>query len=156
VSGFVNFIYKNNINTSIYVTGKFMKGNLNLTPSLIRFEPAFPGLFQMKVISSKSSYNVPVEIKKIKSYDQRIIPIKLTNTIVSHNRTEILRIIFDPSKVQLDENFMKSGDFILNNTNKYLSFRELYLWKEKQRLWEILGSQGRTEINTNVKIETNV
>ena len=48
------------------------------------------------------------------------------------------------------------GDMINGTSSKYLSYKELYLWKEKQKLWEILGSQGRTEINTSIKIKTNV
>jgi len=48
------------------------------------------------------------------------------------------------------------GDVINGTNSKYLNYKELYLWKEKQKLWEILGSQGRTEINTSIKIKTNV
>ncbi len=106
-------------------------------------------------IEKKSSYNIPINIHSIKSYDQRIVPVILTNSIISNNRTEILKIIFDPSKVEIEENFMRGHTFA-NFTSRYLTYKELYLWKEKQKLWEILGSQGRTEINTIVKIKTNV
>ena len=66
-----------------------------------------------------------------------------------------MKIIFDPSKVEIEENFMR-GDSFTNFTSRHLTYKELYLWKEKQKLWEILGSQGRTEINSVVKIKTNV
>jgi len=155
VNGSVFLHFDNNVKLSINVNSKFLKGNLNITPSVVRFEPAFPGLFQSKLVSSKSSYNIPVNIHSIKSYDQRIVPVILTNSIISNNRTEILKIIFDPSKVEIEENFMR-GDSFANSTSRHLTYKELYLWKEKQKLWEILGSQGRTEINTIVKIKTNV
>jgi len=155
VIGSIFITFENNIKFTINVNSKFLKGNLNITPSIVRFEPAFPGLFQSKVVSSKSSYNIPINIHSIKSYDQRIVPVILTNSIISNNRTEILKIIFDPSKVEIEENFMRGHTFA-NFTSRYLTYKELYLWKEKQKLWEILGSQGRTEINTIVKIKTNV
>lgn len=155
LNGIIILHFENNVKLTINVNSKFLKGNLNITPSTVRFEPAFPGLFQSKLVSSKSSYNIPINIQNIKSLDQRIVPIILTNSIISNNRTEILKIIFDPSKVEIEENFMR-GDFITNSTSKYLTYKELYLWKEKQKLWEILGSQGRTEINSFVKIKTNV
>lgn len=155
LNGSVFLYFENNVKLTVNVNSKFLKGNLNITPSVVRFEPAFPGLFQSKLVSSKSSYNIPINIHSIKSYDQRIIPVILTNSIISNNRTEILRIIFDPSKVEIEENFMR-GDSFANSTSRHLTYKELYLWKEKQKLWEILGSQGRTEINTIVKIKTNV
>lgn len=154
-SGLITIHMSKQIKFKINLTAKFLKGNLNITPSTVRFEPAFPGLFQSKLVSSKSSYNIPINIHSIKSFDQRIIPVILTNSIISNNRTEIVKIIFDPSKVEIEENFMK-GDGFANITSKHLTYKELYLWKEKQKLWEILGSQGRTEINTLVKIKTNV
>ena len=83
---------------------KILKGNLNITPSIIRFETAFPGLFQQKIISSKSSYNFPVYIQSVTSRDARIQPVLLTDTIVSNNRTEIMKIIFDPLKVAIEVN----------------------------------------------------
>jgi hypothetical protein len=154
-SGIITLYMGNDIKFTINLTAKFLKGNLNITPSTVRFEPAFPGLFQSKLVSSKSSYNIPINIHSIKSLDKRIIPVILTNSIISNNRTEIVKIIFDPSKVEIEENFMK-GDAFANSTSKHLNYKELYLWKEKQKLWEILGSQGRTEINTLVHIKTNV
>ena len=66
-----------------------------------------------------------------------------------------MKVIFDPSKVPIEDNFMK-GEFYVNTTSKYISYKELYLWKEKQKLWEVLGSQGKSEINTHVNIQTNV
>ncbi len=155
LNGSVFLHFENNVKLTINVNSKFLKGNLNITPSVVRFEPAFPGLFQSKLVSSKSSYNIPINIHSIKSFDQRIVPVILTNSIISNNRTEILKIIFDPSKVEIEENFMR-GDSFANSTSRHLTYKELYLWKEKQKLWEILGSQGRTEINTIVKIKTNV
>ena len=84
-SVFIHF--ENNIKLTINVNSKFLRGSLNITPSIVRFEPAFPGLFQSKLVSSKSSYNIPINIHSIKSFDQRIIPVILTNSIISNNRT---------------------------------------------------------------------
>lgn len=154
-AGSIFLHFKDNVKLTIYVTAKFLKGNLNISPSVIRYEPAFPGFYQTKLVSSKSSYNIPISIHSVKSNDQRIIPTLLTHSIISNNRTEILKVTFDPSKVALEENFMKGGEY-LNSTSKYLSYKELYLWKEKQKLWELLGSQGRTEINSQINIKTSI
>lgn len=110
-----------------------LKGNLNITPSIIRFEPAFPGVYQQKMVSSKSTYNKPVKIESITSNDPRIQSIIKTNDLNSNNRTEMMSVIFDPSKVQVEDNYMK-GEFYLNTTNNYINYKELYLWKEKQKV----------------------
>jgi len=101
-SGHIKFYFNKNVFFAINIKSKVIKGNLNITPSIIRFEPAFPGLFQTKLISSKSSYNIPINVKSFKSGDHRFTPVLLTNTIISNNRTEIIKVIFDPSKVQTD------------------------------------------------------
>ncbi len=37
-----------------------------------------------------------------------------------------------------------------------ISVQDLIQYKEKQKIWEKLGSMGKTEINTQITIETNV
>jgi len=102
VNGIIRLYFNKNVSFTVYVRSKIIKGNLNITPSIIRFDPAFPGLFQTKLISSKSSYNIPINVKSFKSGDQRFTPVLLSNTIISNNRTEIIKVIFDPSKIQTD------------------------------------------------------
>ena len=104
VTGILKLFFTKSIYFTAFIKSKIIKGNLNITPSVIRFEPAFPGLFQTKLISSKSSYSIPINVKSFKSGDHRFTPVLLTNTIISNNRTEIIKVIFDPSKVQTDVN----------------------------------------------------
>ena len=36
-----------------------------------------------------------------------------------------------------------------------LTYKELYLWKEKEKFWNKLGETGRTEINANITLVTS-
>jgi hypothetical protein len=155
IQGNITIFFDNDVTITINVFAYFITGSLNITPSLIRFEPAFPGLVQSKIVSSKSSFNVSVYLLSITSEDERIFPVVLNSQLDKNVRTELVKITFDPSRVQLDENFMKNKEVNITG-NKYLTYRELYLWREKQKLWELLGSQGKTEVNTKVKITTHI
>jgi hypothetical protein len=64
----------------------------------------------------------------------------------------VTEIIFDPSKVPITENFMKEENYFEHD----LTRDNLIMWQEKQSLWEKLGAQGRTDINANVEIYTNL
>ena len=175
VKGAITVGIQNKTFLIFYAKATIYKGNLNIMPSLIRFEPAFSGSFQYKHVSSKSSYNYLVNITKVESSDRRIVPEILNKQIIPNNRTEIMRIMFDPSRVEENEDFLtnfKKGFEIVNertssttltavstsltqNIKSYLTYKDLYLWKEKQKLWEKMGSEGLTEINSNVKITTD-
>ena len=180
VKGAITVNLQNKTSLIFYAKATIYKGNLNIMPSLIRFEPAFSGSFQYKHVSSKSSYNYLVNITKVESSDRRIVPEILNKQIIPNNRTEIMRIMFDPSRVEENEDFLtnfKKGFEIGNsgrtsttltgvaataatfnvkqNIKSYLTYKDLYLWKEKQKLWEKMGSEGLTEINSNVMITTD-
>ena len=129
------------------------KGNINLSPVIYKFEPSFPGLYQKKIIYTKSSFNFPLNIVSVTSNDERIIPKILTDKINPKNKTALIEVNFDPSKTY----FIKEdlNQFELNMSN-VLTYRELYLWKAKEKFFNKLGSTGRTEINANVTITTTI
>ena len=135
------------LNATIY------KGNINLSPVIYKFEPSFPGLYQKKIIYTKSSFNFPLNILSVTSSDERIIPQNLTNIIYPKNKTALIEVNFDPSKTY----FIKEdlNQFELNMSN-ILTYRELYLWKAKEKFFNKLGCSGRTEINANVTITTTI
>ena len=135
------------LNATIY------EENINLSPVIYKFEPSFPGLYQKKIIYTKSSFNFPLNIISVTSSDERLIPRNLTDKIYPKNRTALIEVIFDPSKTY----FIKEdlNQFELNMSN-ILTYRELYLWKAKEKFFDKLGSTGRTEINANVTITTNI
>ena len=155
-SGSAIFKFSSNIVFTINVKAKFIKTTLSMIPNQLRFDSAFPGLFQSKMISAKSSFGGNVIIKNIESDDHRIQVSVLNNVISNTNRTEIIKVNFDPSKVNWEENFMR-GNFTMNMApTKYLTYVELYWWKHKQKIWEQLGAQGKTEIRATIKIQTDI
>ena len=74
-------------------------GNLTFTPSLIRFDPSFPGLIQKKIISARSTFNTTLKIKNFISDELSIIPVINNNYLLPNSREEIETITFDPSKI---------------------------------------------------------
>ena len=150
IKGKNTIIYNNNSKFVIDNTAMVFKGNINISPSNFRFEPAFPGLIQSLYIYCKNNIEIPLYLYSVFSNDERIIPSLLTYEVLPDNRTEIIKIIFDPSKTDLFKVFMNVNDF-----SKILTYKELYLWKEKEKYWNKLGETGRTEINSNITLITS-
>ena len=81
------FFFKKQKKLIIEIIPNILKGNLNFTPSLIRFKPGFHGLNQTKIISCKSSFQTIINITNTTSSDKRIIPNIISNKIYENNRT---------------------------------------------------------------------
>ena len=149
----ISFYYGDEYKFILSLNATIYKGNINLSPVNYKFEPSFPGLYQKKVIYAKSSFNSPINVLSLASSDERIIPKLLTDKLYPKNKTAIIEVKFDPSKTY----FIKEdlNQFELNMSN-VLTYRELYLWKAKEKFFNQLGSRGRTEINANVTITTSM
>jgi hypothetical protein len=93
----------------------------------------------------------PVFIFSVKSSDDRIIPTLLTDGILPENRTSLLQIVFDPGHDSLLKKYLNGIDY-----NKILTYKELYLWKEREKYWNKLRITGKTEINANVTVNTSM
>ena len=149
----ITFYYGEEYKFILSIEANLHKGNINLSPVMYKFEPSFPGLFQKKEIYSKSSYNFPLNILSVKSSDERIIPKIISDRIYPRNKTEVIHVLFDPSK----SSFIREelNQFELNMSN-ILTYKELFLWKANEKFFNKLGSIGRTEINANVTITTSI
>ena len=149
----ITFYYGDEYKFILSLNSTIIKGNINLSPVIYKFEPSFPGLYQKKIIYTKSSFNFPLNVISISSSDERIIPQLLTDKILPKNKTALIQVNFDPSKAY----FIKEdlNHFELNMSN-ILTYRELYSWKAKEKFFNKLGSTGRTEINANVTITTSI
>ena len=110
-------------------------------------------VLQKKIIYAKISFNFPLNILSVSSSDERIIPKILTDKINPKNRTALIEVIFDPSKTYFIKEDLNQFELNMSNT---LIYRELYLWKEKEKFFNKLGSTGRTETNSNVIIKTTI
>jgi len=144
-------IYNNNSKFIIDNNAIVCKGSLEISPDIYRFEPAFPGLIQSTYIYSKNSIEFPLSLYSVTSNDERIIPSLLTYELAPDNKTSIIKIIFDPSKMHLFKTFMNAI-----NLSSILTYKELFLWKEKEKYWNKLSTTGKTEINANVTLTTSM
>ena len=147
IRGKNTIIYNCNSKFVIDNTAFVCKGDINIFPKTFNFEPAFPGLIQSTFIFCKNIINIPISLNSVSSNDERIIPSLLTNIINSDNKTEIVKVIFDPSKTQFFKTFTNVIDL-----SSILTYKELYLWKEKEKYWNKLEETGRTEINANITL----
>ena len=146
------FKFSNGKMAKLQLKGYCYKGKLHIGPSIVRFDPAFPGLVPYKIISSKSTYSRNLTILNFDSTNDRIIPKLITKRISPDNRTLLMKIIFDPLKTNLEEDFMMD----INPYENYITYKELFLWKEKNKLWERCELLGKTEINANITISTEI
>ena len=149
----ITFYYGDEYKFILSLNATIYKGNINLSPVNYKFEPSFPGLYQKKVIYAKSSFNFPLNVLSLTSSDERIIPQLLTDKLYPKNKTAIIEVNFDPSKTYFIKEDLNQFELNMSNT---LTYRELYLWKAKEKFFNKLGSRGRTEINANVTITTSM
>ena len=150
IKGKNTILYNKNSKFVIDNTAVVCKGTIDISPSIIKFEPAFPGLIQSIYIYCKNNIEYPLYIYSANSNDERIIPSLLTYKVAPDNKTQIVKISFDPSKNNIFKNYMNVIDF-----SRILTYKELYLWKEKEKYFNKLGETGQTEINTNITLVTS-
>ena len=79
-------------NVSIAVHYDSVQGNLSPTPSVIRFEPSFPGQLQTESINVKSTFGVNIKVNKVWSSEKRIRIKKYQQLIRANTKTEIAQI----------------------------------------------------------------
>lgn len=150
LKGIITLYFSNNKISKFFVTVGVYKGNLNITPLSIRFDPGFPGLHQSKSITSKSTYFSPVRILSAVSSDEKVVAELVSDEIRPNNRTEIAKIIFDPS----NEFSFHSPLFIEDSS--YLTYKDLFLWKDSERHWDSLIKAGKREVNAQLSIYTSL
>ena len=144
-------IYNNITKFVIDSTATLSKGYFDIIQTNIRFEPSFPGLIQAISIFCVNTIELPVHIASILSNDERIIPILTNQEILPSTKNVFMKIIFDPSKDSLLKPFLNVIDF-----TKILTYKELYLWKEKEKMWDKMRKNGKSEINANITVNTSI
>ena len=142
-----------NTKSGITISNKvnILIGDFSISPSNIKFEPAFPGIIQNKIIFCKNTYQLSLDIISVSSTDDRIIPILLTDRVAPGNKTSIIRIMFKPDMNSLIKDSIPELDM-----EKSLTYRELYLWRKNEEYWNDLGQNGKTEINANITVVTSL
>ena len=144
-------LYNNKSKFIIDNVAHVCKGSFNIIQNNIRFEPAFPSLVQSVIVNCENTMVLPVYIHSVKSSDDRIIPTVINFDILPENKTQLLKIIFDPSIDSLYKKYLNAIDF-----SKILTYKELYLWKEREKYFNKLRVKGKTEINANITVDTSM
>ena len=151
LEGDIYLSFNNNSGITISNKVNILIGDFSISPSNIKFEPAFPGLVQSKIIFCKNTYKLSLDIISVTSNDNRIIPILLTKRVEPDMKTPIIKIVFKPGMNSLIKDYIPEIDM-----KKSLTFRELYLWKKNEEYWNELGQKGKTEINANITVITGL
>ena len=146
---YLSFDNKSKITLSSKVN--ILIGDFSISPSNIKFEPAFPGLYQSKIIFCRNTYQASLDIISVTSSDDRIIPKLLTSKVEPGNKISIMKILFMP-----DINFLTKDYIPKINMHKSLTYKELYFWKKNEEYWNYLGQNGKTEINANITVVTSL
>ena len=144
------FQYSENYKFILSLNASILKGDFYLSEKSYIYEPAFPGLYQNKIIEAKNNYNVPINILSVTSTDKRIIYKLLIDKIYPNEKISLINILFDPSKY-----FEFRKGYELNMSN-ILTYKELYLWKIEDKYFDSLEITDQTSIKANLSIKTNV
>ena len=151
IKGKNTIIYNNNSRFVIDNTAQIIKGSFDIIQTNIKFEPSFPGLVQSIDIYCQNSLEIPISLYNASSSDERIVASLLTYNVSSNNKTKFLRIDYEPGNDNLLWQYLNQVNF--KNT---LTFREVYFWKEREKYFNKLRQQGKTEVNANITIDTSV
>ena len=151
IKGKNTILYNNNSKFIIDNKAQVLKGSFDIFQSNIKFEPAFPGLVQSINIYCHNTMEIPISLYSVKSTDDRIIPSFLTYDVPSNNKTKFLQITYNPSYDNLLRQYLDQINF-----KKILTYREMYLWKEREKYYNRLRKKGKTEINANITVETSM
>ena len=151
LEGDILLLFNNKSSVTISSKVNILIGDFSISPSNIKFEPAFPGLEQSKLIFCRNTYKNSLDIISVSSTDERIVPKLLTNRVESGNKTSIIEILFRPDMNSLIKDYKRELDM-----KKSLTYRELYLWKKNEEYWNNLGQNGKTEINANISVVTSL
>ena len=151
IKGKNTIIYNNNSKFVIDNIAQIIKGSVDISQSNIKFEPAFPGLVQKVDIFCQNTLEIPIIINSVKSSDDRITTKSLTNKILSNTNTPFMQIYFEPSNNNLLKQYLNQINF-----KDVLTYKELYLWKEREKYYNKLRTKGKTEINANVTVDTSM
>eukprot|EP01088_Endostelium_zonatum_P018590 TRINITY_DN601_c0_g1_i2.p1 TRINITY_DN601_c0_g1~~TRINITY_DN601_c0_g1_i2.p1 ORF type:complete len:1977 (-),score=611.23 TRINITY_DN601_c0_g1_i2:44-5974(-) len=137
-----------------------MKGQLSITPSVVKFEPAFPGKVIRKPIMAKSTYSKTVHLLSITSNDPRIIPVLTNKKLEANTRKEIGYVLFDPSKITGEDNYMnevnKADKEALSKMGEPLSKKDLTAITRRQSVWEKIIQNGNHEVKGLLTINSDV
>ena len=151
IKGKNTIVYNNNSKFIIDNTAQIYKGSFDIIQSSIKFEPAFPGLIQTIIIECQNTMEIPISIYSATCLDPRVVPSLLTHDILSDNKTKFLKIVFDPSTNSLLKQYLNGIDF-----QKILTYKELYLWKEREKYFYQKRAIGKTEMNADIVVETSM
>ena len=146
---FLTFNNKSGITISSKIN--VLIGDFSISPSNIKFEPAFPGLVQSKIIFCRNTFQIPLDIISVSSTDERIVPILLTKRIEPGNKMSVIEIYYKPDMNSLIKDYIPEVDM-----QKSLTYKDLYLWKKNEEYWNDLGKNGKTEINANINVVTSL
>lgn len=130
-------------------------GSFSFLPATIRFEASFPGRVQSRIVAARSTFERPLHIHAVQSTDSRIIPELITTSLSPLTRTEIVRIHYDPSKFSSpEENYMPQSDEV--EWDVPLTEEVVERWAKRQKMWDVLGNKGQTDIEATLRFDTNI
>jgi len=138
-----------------------MKGTLTISPPVIRFdEPSFPGKVLWKSIMAKSTFSRTIHLESIISSDGRLIPILSTRTLEPNKRTEIGRVLFDPSKGAVEDNYLAEPSLAaqagLSRSKEPLTKRDVLAHKRRDLVWNRLLTNQIVDIRGSLTINADV
>lgn len=157
--GFSNTLVIKTIDTSISIRlhYEYHKGDISFSPSRLRFEPGFPGVNQNKELIAISTFKIPVFVLRSWSNDQRIVMSLLTKQLLPESKTEIGVVIFDPANIEdADYTGEQQQTSLLSWLHSHITLKELKSWRNKELNWDKANRLGKTIIDTQVFIETDV
>ena len=144
-------IYNNNSKFIIDNIADISNRSFDIVQKNIKFEPTFPSLVQSILIEYENTLDINVTIHSVKSSDDRIITTLLEYKSLPNNKSKFLKIVLDPSVDSLLKKYLNAIDF-----SKILTYKELYLCKERDKYWNKLRNTGKTEINANITVNTSM
>ena len=136
-----------------------VEGSLYMVPSSLKFpEKGFPGHSQKLSLQIKSTYSRPIQITTITTQSPVFVPFLTELSIAPNEITDIGYLLFDPSQLSDEDNYMKTPSYIDNVSanGQILTKNDLAAFKYREFIWHSLLYSDATTIHSPLTINTNV
>jgi len=134
-----------------------LEGSLTVTPSIVRFESAFPGHVVTKTLYAKSTYPRPLTLTGIQSSDSRFITVLHITHLEPNEKTKIGYMRFDPAQCEPSDNYMTWNHVRAEPGIHKLDLKAYAdIMAERNSIWMKLEEEGGTEIRASLNVRTDV
>ena len=133
-------------------------GIVTFAPEVVTFNESFPGRVWSEKLSVSHNFPTKMMPYRVWSTDKRIVPTLVSQQYLEplHEPRSIIRVDFDPSQVEDEENYMFDSSVDQDSLfGANLTQDEIDRWTTRQGVWEGVFARNKTLIDATVYLDSD-